>query len=72
MVSKLTRNAAKCLKCGDEIESKHQHDFKYCKCGSVFVDGGLAYTRRGWPSGKPEDSFKELSTYDDPTARMHG
>ena len=44
---KLTRNALQCLKCNDIIESKHQHDFKFCSCGSVFVDGGLTYTRRG-------------------------
>lgn len=41
-------NGVRCLKCGDEIYSTHQHDFKYCKCKQVFVDGGPAYRRRGW------------------------
>lgn len=48
----ITKNAIKCLKCQQVIESKHTHDFKFCRCGSVFVDGGLDYVRIG---GKKED-----------------
>jgi len=44
---KIKRNKAKCLKCGDIIESKHVHDFVTCKCGEIFVDGGKDYLRRG-------------------------
>jgi tRNA(Ile2) C34 agmatinyltransferase TiaS len=56
----ITRNALRCGKCGDEIESKHRHDFKWCKCGAIAVDGGLEYLRRvgDWPSAT------ELSTYE--------
>ena len=43
---RLVRNAVKCNKCGDVIESKHVHDFVSCSCGNVSVDGGLDYTRR--------------------------
>jgi hypothetical protein len=49
----ILKNAAKCRKCGDVIESKHRHDFVVCKCWSddrrtgIFVDGGLVYIRRG-------------------------
>jgi ribosomal protein S27AE len=50
--NKIIRNSAKCKKCGDEIESKHRHDFVSCKCGSIFTDGGKDYFRRG---GNPED-----------------
>jgi len=46
MKAVITRNAVKCLKCGDIIESTHVHDFKACSCGAVFVDGGLEYLRR--------------------------
>ena len=42
----ITKNAIKCNKCGDIIESTHVHDFKWCKCKSVAVDGGLQYLRR--------------------------
>ena len=44
---KIIRNAAKCLKCNDVVESKHVHDFRFCKCQSIFVDGGKDYIRRG-------------------------
>jgi hypothetical protein len=44
---KLICNAIECAICHDVIESKHRHDFVRCKCGSVFVDGGLSYLRRG-------------------------
>lgn len=44
----IIRNSARCTKCGDEIESKHRHDFRQCRCGSIFVDGGHDYLRRGY------------------------
>ena len=43
---RLTRNSARCLRCGDEIESVSSHDFRQCTCGTVTVDGGKAYWRR--------------------------
>lgn len=39
------RNRAKCRLCGDIIESKHQHDYVSCSCGSISVDGGSTYHR---------------------------
>jgi hypothetical protein len=44
---KIIKNKAQCKKCGDIIESKYRHDFVSCKCGSIFVDGGLDYCRSG-------------------------
>jgi len=41
------RNSAICLKCDDHLVSRHRHDFKTCKCGATFVDGGLDYQRGG-------------------------
>ena len=35
------RHAIQCTKCQETIESKHSHDFKYCSCKSVAIDGGL-------------------------------
>jgi len=43
-----TRNAAKCNKCGDEIESVHRHDFNRCTCGAIAVDGGTDYLKRAY------------------------
>lgn len=39
-------NQVKCLKCGDTPFSAHRHDFKYCKCGHVAIDGGMSYCKR--------------------------
>jgi hypothetical protein len=44
---KVYRNRAKCLKCGDIIESKSRHDFVQCSCGEIFVDGGQEYYHAG-------------------------
>lgn len=48
----IVRNSAHCLECDDEIESVHRHDFKYCSCKSIAVDGGKAYRRRLWTDGR--------------------
>lgn len=49
---KIIHNRCRCAKCGDIIESTHVHDFKYCSCGAIAVDGGHDYIRR---LGKLED-----------------
>jgi hypothetical protein len=46
MVERIVRNAIVCVLCKEEIESVHRHDFKWCKCGKVAVDGGKDYRRR--------------------------
>jgi hypothetical protein len=55
----ITRNRAKCRKCGDEIESKSVHDFVSCSCGATFVDGGKDYLRRGGNLEDIEDLSEE-------------
>lgn len=42
----IIRNSIRCLKCGDEIVSAHRHDFRFCRCGAVGVDGGQTWVRR--------------------------
>lgn len=42
----IVENAIKCTICNDRIVSEHRHDFKYCTCGAVAVDGGSSYLRR--------------------------
>lgn len=59
-MSEPVRNRIRCKHCDDVIESKSVHDFKWCKCHSVFVDGGNEYGRRGYPDGDPEDHFEEM------------
>lgn len=41
-----TRHAIQCKKCLETVESKHLHDFKYCSCRAVGVDGGLSAGNR--------------------------
>ena len=49
------RNAARCLRCKDVIESTHRHDYKSCSCGNVCVDGGSEYSRRCFRSDEWEN-----------------
>lgn len=59
---RIIKNAAKCLKCDDIVESKHRHDFRQCLCGNLSVDGGKDYVRRAY-----EDStaVEEMSEYEE-------
>jgi hypothetical protein len=65
MTEKLIRNRIRCKSCNDVIESVHVHDFKYCGCGKVFVDGGLEYCRYGWPGGDIDDCIEFLTEYEE-------
>ena len=44
---KILFNMARCKKCGDVVRSYHTHDLHTCRCGTIFVDGGEDYLRRG-------------------------
>lgn len=57
---KMIVNKIRCNKCGAVIESVYTHDMKYCRCGSVYVDGGKDYPRRG---GNIND-YTDLSRYE--------
>ena len=59
----VVRNRAQCKLCGDIIESMHTHDFKWCKCREIAVDGGKGYIRR---AAKDLNNIIELSeTYEE-------
>lgn len=57
-------NQIRCNHCKDEIFSSHVHDFKYCTCGAVAVDGGMGYLRRLCQKG-PKDYTDMSITIDD-------
>lgn len=59
---KIKSNKIKCTHCGDEIESTHVHDFKWCRCRAVSVDGGRMYLKRSFKNS-PND-FIDLSEYE--------
>lgn len=46
-----------CPKCKAEIYSRARHDFRPCKCGAVFIDGGFDYIRYGY---NPPLSHKDI------------
>lgn len=58
-VNKIIKNAARCTHCGDVIESTHVHDFKWCSCKTIAVDGGHSYLKRSFVNS-PAD-FEDLS-----------
>lgn len=61
----LKRNAVRCLSCGKELVSLHQHHFVTCGCeNETFTDGGLAYQRVG---GKDLDKIESLAEYEELT-----
>lgn len=66
---RIKRNAIRCLKCGDIIESKSVHDFVTCSCGACSVDGGYDYLRR---CGFPEDWESCSETYEDGDNNTNG
>lgn len=61
------RNSARCLHCGDEVESTHRHDFRTCRCGKLGVDGGHDYIRRVGSFGQ-DTSIIAIREVDDPEA----
>ena len=47
-MTKLLKNEVyglRCKKCTDTIYSRHRHDFRYCKCKAIAIDGGRDYIR---------------------------
>lgn len=60
-MKKIVKNAIRCKYCGEVIESKSIHDYKYCSCKSVAVDGGHEYLKRSFKNTK--DDYEELSEY---------
>lgn len=61
-IPKIIRNLARCGACHEEIESKHRHDMRWCKCGATAVDGGTAYLKRTYGPAR----YEELSVCDPP------
>ena len=55
---KIIKNAIRCNLCGEEIESRHVHDFVTCRCGACSVDGGHEYLRRCF---RTRDCYTDIS-----------
>jgi len=61
MAKKILTNSITCLVCGEVLFSEFTHDFNYCFCGKVAIDGGKEYLKRVGD----KRNFKENSTFDD-------
>ena len=59
----IIKNCIKCKFCGDIIISEHRHDFKYCSCGRVAIDGGHDYLKRSFTNS--QNDYEELSIIQD-------
>lgn len=56
------RLGIKCKFCGDIIVSLSRHDFKFCKCGKVAIDGGQDYLKTSFPADmKPDDCYEVVT-----------
>lgn len=60
---KLIYNAVLCHVCGDLVSSRHRHDFRFCYCGNIAVDGGLEYIRRVG-NGITHNTYTDLSRWE--------
>jgi len=63
-------NAIECPNCKDIIYSRAQHDFHYCSCGEIAVDGGFEYLKICFNGVPPRHVLIMLNTtkqqlYDD-------
>lgn len=59
-MSKIKVNAVYCTLCQTYVRSHTRHDFRWCQCGNVAVDGGRDYLKRVF---KDKDGFEERSEY---------
>jgi hypothetical protein len=56
------KNRAKCLECGDVIESESVTEYSECSCSSLKIRGGSSFLERKSLEGK----YKELSVIEFP------
>lgn len=68
---------ARCARCGDIIESLSVHDWRECKCGSIFIDGGNEYFRCGFKEPNDLEIWNEetkefMKTVMGPVPKEHG
>ena len=47
-------NAFECPKCSSLIFSRTRHDYRWCPCKTIAVDGGLEYSRVVYQGKMPE------------------
>ena len=58
-------NCIVCPSCKDVIYSRARHDFHFCSCGEIAIDGGFEYMRMSYKSVKPEIVVREVDVTKD-------
>lgn len=64
----------RCRWCQTVIQSMYRHDFRYCECRRIAIDGGNAYTRLLGNAYLMEEITKlseEMGLYDDAKKGSH-
>lgn len=64
-----------CPRCLTSVYSRTRHDYRWCPCNTIAVDGGLEYTRVVWKDTLPESHDIEVDAtreqlYDDWNSRQ--
>ena len=60
VTAKTIVTAVFCKKCNTLVYSRARHDFRYCECGDVAIDGGRNYTKVSY--NKDSDFLKKNIT----------
>lgn len=52
-----------CSNCKEQVFSRTRHDYRFCSCGSVGIDGGRSYTKISWDTSKlaNQPEIKEIT-----------
>jgi hypothetical protein len=53
----IMKSGIRCLKCGDKLFWAQLSDSQWCKCRTVFIDGGDDSTRIGFYGGNPREAY---------------
>lgn len=69
-MNRIIKNSARCKKCHDVLVSVSVHDFKWCTCRTIFVDGGREYLRRGGDFSSLED-LSEFEGLEESEVKSH-
>ena len=58
-MKRIYENKVMCRNCGHVIESRHQHELRWCHCGRTAIEGGREYLAR-WG-----DDYVEIALIED-------
>lgn len=54
-------SAVECAKCEAVVYSRARHDFHWCPCGAIAIDGGFDYKKVCYRDASPRHLFVEVA-----------